>query len=383
MRKWSCARFRPSTLLSLFTAARRPGHIVRYRDLLSSAGLLRAAFAFALCLVTANSFAQSAALPEAKTKAVSIASPITLSDEVHTGDTYMGVRMLGALKLSAEKFNGHLIGGLSALGWDNDEQLLYAVSDRGYLFHLRVVFDSDGFLRDLQAVAAHALQDARGKALRGRMSDSEGLVVRNGNNGQRADTQLAISFERRPRVIRFDTYGKMIGAEALPARLRDVSQYRQGNRSLESIAWHPRWHYLVSVEQPMRGSSESIVPIHALSSGQHWRYPLAPEPNAGLTAIEVLDDGSLLTLERGFGVFFVPVLSTLRRIERLPEQDGALLEPQTVARFSSGQGWLLDNFEGLTSLDNNRVLIVSDDNTKSLQSTLLVALQLLKPQRSQ
>ena len=74
MRKWSCARFRPSTLLSLFTAAHRPGHIVRYRDLLSSAGLLRAAFAFALCPVTANSFAQSAALPVARPAAVNAAS---------------------------------------------------------------------------------------------------------------------------------------------------------------------------------------------------------------------------------------------------------------------------------------------------------------------
>lgn len=379
MRKWNCVQFRASTPLLPFAPARPPGHILRYRNVLS--GLLRAAFAFAICLVTANSFAQSVAPPEVK--AVSIASPIALSDEVHTGETYMGVRMLGALKLSAGKVNGHLIGGLSALGWDEDEQLLYAVSDRGYLFHLRVVFDSDGFLRDLHAIGAHALQDARGNALRGRMSDSEGLVVRNANNGQRADTQLAISFERRPRVIRFDVYGKMIGAEALPAQLRDVRQYSQSNRSLESIAWHSRWHYLVSVEQPMRGTRESIVPIHALNSDQHWRYPLAPEPNAALTAIEVLDDGSLLTLERGFGVFYIPIISTLRRIEMLPEQDGALLEPQTVARFNSGQGWLLDNFEGLTSLGNNRVLIVSDDNTKSIQSTLLVALEILKPQRSQ
>lgn len=379
LRNCDCARFRARTITSLFATVHPPAHLVRCRNILSA--VLRVAFAFALCLVAAHSSAQPTVLP--KVEAVSIASPIDLNDEVHAGATYMGVRMLGALQLSAEKVNGHLIGGLSALGWDNDEQLLYALSDRGYLFHLRVVFDNDGFLRDLHAVAAHALQDAGGKALRGRMSDSEGLVVRNGNNGQLGDAQLAISFERQPRVIRFDAFGKMIGTEALPAVLRDPGNYATSNRALESIAWHPHWHYLVSVERAMRGSSESIVPIHALGSGRHWRYPLASDPNASLTAVEVLDDGSLLTLERGFGVFFIPIIATLRRIARLPDQDGALLDPQTVARFSTGQGWTLDNFEGLTGIGDDRILLISDDNTKSIQSTLLIAVQILKTHNSQ
>jgi hypothetical protein len=306
-----------------------------------------------------------------------IASPYTISRDVAVGDTYMGVRLLGALKLDPVDIDGHLLGGLSALGWDEDEQLLYALSDRGYLIHLRVEFDGDGLLRDVHALSAHALLDGRGRALRGRMADSEGLVVRHGNNARRGDAQLVISFERRPRVIRFDAFGKMIGAEALPAELRDPKNYARANRSLESIAWHPQLHYLTAAEQPMRGSSESIVPLYALDSGRHWRYPLAPEPNAGLAAIEVLDDGSLLTLERGYGVFFVPVISTLRRIAKLPDETGALLAPKTIARFNSGQGWFLDNFEGLVHLGQGRILMISDDNTKFIQSTLLAAFELL------
>ena len=336
----------------------------------------------ASCLLSAASYGQNAARDSLATSSSvatpqRISSPHSMSRDLRAGEIYMGVRLLGALKLDAIAIDGHLLGGLSALGWDNDEQLLYAVSDRGYVFHLRVEFDEDGLLHAVQALSAHVLRDARGRALQGRLADSEGLVVRDGNNGKPGDAQLVISFERRPRVIRFDPFGTMLGSEALPAELRDINNYSHSNRALESIAWHPKWHYLTAPEQPMRGASEAIVPLYALDPARHWRYPLAAEPNAGLTAIEVLDDGSILTLERGFGVFFIPVISTLRRIATLPEQTGALLAPQTIARFSSGEEWYLDNFEGLTHLGDGRILIVSDDNSSAFQSTLLAAFALL------
>lgn len=309
--------------------------------------------------------------------AQTISSPYKISRDLVPGDTFMGVRLLGALKLDAVNIGGHLFGGLSALGWDEDEQLLYALSDRGYLFHLRIEFDDNGFLHKAHVLSAHALLDSRNRALKGHLADSEGLTVLNGDNAQLGDSQLAISFERRPRVLRFDPFGKMLGSQALPARLRNVDNYSRANRALESITWHPALQLLTAPEQPMRDSSASTVPLYALGSARHWQYPLAAEPNAGLTAIEALQDGSILTLERGFGVFFVPVISTLRRIDKLPDDNGALLAPRTIARFNSGQGWFLDNFEGLTAIGGGRILIISDDNTKALQSSLLAAFQLL------
>jgi hypothetical protein len=76
-------------------------------------------------------------------------------------------------------------------------------------------------------------------------------------------------------------------------------------------------------------------------------------------------------------VFFVPVITTLRRIRVLPARDGAVLDAETVARFSTGQGWALDNFEGLTRQIGSRILLVSDDNARAFQSTLLAAFELL------
>ena len=60
---------------------------------------------------------------------------------------------------------------------------------------------------------------------------------------------------------------------------------------------------------------------------------------------------------------------------------GALVEVDTLLRLSSGQGWALDNFEGLAVLPGGRILIVSDDNTRAVQATLLAAFELAPTQR--
>jgi hypothetical protein len=306
-----------------------------------------------------------------------IATPYPFSRDHQPGDTYMGVRLLGVLKLASVRVDGHLLTGLSALAWDDDEEILYALSDRGVLFHLWLRFDEQGLLADARALRAFALRDVRGKPLAGRRADSEGLVARNADNGVRGDSELLVSFERMPRVLRFTPAGEPVGALALPGPLRERANYRSANRMLESLAWHPRHGALSAPEQPFHDAADGQVPLHALGSRRHWRYPLAPEPNAGLTALEVLADGSLLTLERGYGVFFVPVITTLRRIRVLPARDGAVLDAETVARFSTGQGWALDNFEGLTRQIGSRILLVSDDNARAFQSTLLAAFELL------
>jgi len=45
--------------------------------------------------------------------------------------------------------------------------------------------------------------------------------------------------------------------------------------------------------------------------------------------------------------------------------------------FDTGQGWLMDNFEGLSHYRDRRFFMVSDDNCNGLQSTLLVYFEVL------
>ena len=317
------------------------------------------------------------AAPIAHADPVQVSGPYVLNRDLEPGDSYMGVEYQGALKLEAVEIDGHLLGGLSALSYDADEGVLYALSDGGTVFEMALQHDESGYLHKVEVRRAFALRDSTGQPLKGRRADSEGLTLRNAANGVPGDSELVVSFERRPRVLRFTAQGKLLGAVALPARLRDTKLYVTSNRGLETLAWHPRLGHLTAIEQPFRGTTDGTVELHALDSGRHWRYPLANEPNAGLTDAVVLDDGSLLTLERGFGLFFVPFISTLRRVPSLPDTDGAILQVETVVRLNTGQGWSLDNFEGLALLDRDRVVIVSDDNRRALQSTLLAQFKLL------
>jgi hypothetical protein len=278
-----------------------------------------------------------------------VATPYRLSRDHAPGDTVDGLRLLGTLKLSAVTWRGQLLGGLSALAFDHDEGILYALGDRGALFHLALEFDDGGLLTGAR------LRDAAG------------------------DGELAVSFERIPRVVRFTPRGIPLGRIALPARLLDRDRYRF-NRGLESLAWHPAHGYLVANEQPFVDSAGGEVEVHALTPPdgrvRWWRYRLAAEPNAALTDLAALPDGSLLALERGYGFLYLPLISTVRRINVLPDLPGAVLEVDTVLRLSSGQGWALDNFEGIAVLPGRRIVIVSDDNTRAVQASLLSAFEL-------
>ncbi|MCK5499236.1 MAG: esterase-like activity of phytase family protein, partial [Gammaproteobacteria bacterium] len=84
-------------------------------------------------------------------------------------------------ELSNITINGSKVSELSDLAWDSDEQLLYALSDNGHLLSFKPVF-SDNKLDDLLMVNGIALHDEKGKKLRWKNSDSEGLTLINSNN---------------------------------------------------------------------------------------------------------------------------------------------------------------------------------------------------------
>jgi hypothetical protein len=86
-----------------------------------------------------------------------------------------------------------------------------------------------------------------------------------------------------------------------------------------------------------------------------------------------------LTLERAFVSLLQPLYIVLRRTH-LPENRYVALVVKDVAVFATSQGWLLDNFEGLTLHRNHRFFMISDDNSRALQSTLLVYFELLPSQ---
>ncbi len=300
----------------------------------------------------------------------SISQPYRLSPFVAPGQTHMNIRLLGSVALTTAPIDGLALGGLSALAWDEDESRLYALSDRGALFHLRPQFEG-GHLVSVDALAAFALRDHDERPLKGRRADAEALIVERANNGRTGDSVLVVAFERAPRILRFSPDGRFLDSLRLPAELRDKDRYSDPNKALEALTWLPGSGFLTGSEQPLRGAEDGIIELYALDGGR-WRYPLADTPEASLVAMEALPDGSLLTLERGHGLMYLPIVIALRHTQIDRKHAGELLPITTLAVLNSSQGWSVDNFEGLTRHTGLRFFMVSDDNFNGLQKTLLV-----------
>ncbi|MBK6846920.1 MAG: esterase-like activity of phytase family protein [Proteobacteria bacterium] len=195
--------------------------------------------------------------------------------------------------------------------------------------------------------------------------------------GQRA---LLISFEQRPRVWRFRADGRFVRDEPLPAPWADVASYRSPNEALEAVAWHRRWGLIFGSEQPLRDQAPGTLPLGS-AGGAAWQLAANPKvAQSGLVDLVALRDGTLLLLERAYVASSGRTVISLSRLTLRRGRDGVPPLPAAVERlvvFDSAAGWALDNFEGLTALPGQRVLLVSDDNESAAQRTLLLCLRLL------
>ena len=286
-----------------------------------------------------------------------------------TGDRHMGIQLLGLLSLRPVEFNDVPAVELSGLAWDEDEGLLYAVSDQGAVLHIRPTFEN-GTLAAARVIAAHRLTDTKGNILKGDRTDSEGLVALNAKDGVRGNTALAVSFERSPRVSLFTPLGRKLRPIGIAATHRNIHAFRGRNRALEALAHHPALGWLTGPERPMRGRTDYGIRD---AKNRVWRLPPHGATNASLVAMETLDDGGLLTLERGFDLSTATVIIALRRTEPLNLGNaGRVLSSDIVAVLDSREAVTVDNFEGLTHHRDNRYFIVSDDNQNFFQTTFLL-----------
>lgn len=300
---------------------------------------------------------------------------LSFSTQYDVGDTYMHVRLHGMLEIPAETVDDILLSELSGLAWDEDENILYAVSDKGTLFHLQPII-TDGTLTNIHVLHAYPLQDVANQDS-GSWRDSEGLAIVNGNNGKQGDSELIISFERKPRIARYTPSGKRLSKYTLPRVLKDVKNYSGSNQALEAITVHPQLGILTAPEWPLKGNKGTIV-IYALD-GHEWRLPHYPAPNSAVVALEALPDGSVLVLERCFVSPLQPVIISLRRVwlSTCPCDAGKDSRFKQMAVFDNTQGWLIDNFEGLTRQRGHHFFMISDDNQSSWQRTLIVYFEIV------
>ncbi len=221
---------------------------------------------------------------EASGDSLVISEPFAVSDDYATGDTFMNVRLQGTVRLMPKELNGFKPRELSGLAWDADEGLLYAVSDDGFLVHLRPVFDA-GILERVYLDDAFPLRGQDGVPVKKKYADAEGLVARHTRNGIAGDTELIISFERKPRLVRYTPQGDYVAATPLPEILRDGSRYSGRNKELEALTELDDFGLITGPERPLKDSDQSKIPLYSIS-GHTWLYAPVDAEHSALVGLE-------------------------------------------------------------------------------------------------
>lgn len=276
--------------------------------------------------------------------------------------------------LSNITLDGLKVSELSGLAWDQDEKLLYALSDNGYILNMQPVF-SGHKLQDIRLVSGHRLRDENGKPLKYKQADSEGLAIEHGNNGRRGDTRLIVSFERIPRLVRYKPDGTFASRLTLPAGLEDMARYRGENKALEAVTSHPDFGILTGTEAPLRDVASGTLNLYSLR-GDHWSFPAHDKDNGALVDMVALPDGKMIVLERAYDGLLSGIQTTLHRLNF----NGKQIQADRIYSFTPEEELFNDNFEGITHLDENYFMMISDDNNHPLKRTLLVYFEITEDQ---
>lgn len=297
-----------------------------------------------------------------------VGQPIHIADDIRNGDRFMGIELLGSLSLKGDP----ALAELSGLAWDEDEQLLRAISDQGRVLELAPRF-SNGRLSQIELIAAHPLRDQRGKPLRGSWSDAEGLTLENSANGIRGDSRLIISFERHHRIERYHPDGAWHSTLPLPDLLRQSGYRPKSNRGMEAVTLHPQQGIITGPEYPPENQSHYLIS----ASGRTWQYQ-PKEADGALMALDALPNGDLILLERAYTSIFAPWVISLTRIRAADLANSKTVPTELIARFDSGQGWLTQNMEGLTRHQGMHFFMVSDDGDMPWAQTQLVYFKIVR-----
>ena len=286
---------------------------------------------------------------------------------------FMGVKILDALSVDFPDKNGIVFSQISAIAWDTDDKILYALSDKGRLFHLKMTL-KEGKIKTLELVKAYYLTRKNGKKLRHWRADSEGLAVLYARNGKKGDTKLLISFEGVPRVAIFSTKGVLRSHVKIPKKLKNPKHYRSRNKALEGVTFHPRYRTLTACEYPLKKDAKNLQTIYS-KHGKEWHFKANPATNSAVTELEMLKNGNVLVLERAFSALS-PTVITLKEVMLDRCNKKRLCKTKDIAVMSTAKGWHLDNFEGLTRIKDNLYMMISDDNDNFFQRTLLVLFEI-------
>jgi hypothetical protein len=266
-------------------------------------------------------------------------------------------------------------GGISAIRVSSDGAHFIALSDKGWWFRGRLLYEETRPSGIADAEMAPML-GANGKPLAARgWYDTEAIAVD-------GDT-LYVAIERVHQIVRFN-YGKegvLARGRAIevPAALRSLP----ANRGLEALVFVPRGlplaGTLIAISE--RGLDEAgNISGFLIGGPTPGSFAVRRNSNYDITDAALLPGGDVLVLERRFG-WDSGLAVRIRRIALADIKPEALVDGSVL--FNADLGYEIDNMEGLSvhrSPGGETVLtLVSDDNFSAVQRTLLLQFVLAEP----
>ena len=292
------------------------------------------------------------------------------ADAIRSAVTTSGPPRLSVVEvadLSRLEVGGFKLRELSGLGWSEDDQVLYAVSDKGVLFHLAFAGTTTR-LQDLNPVHAVRLRGADGRPIDRPQANAEGLAVRNGSNGVHGDDELVVVLETGPRLSRFSTSGAHIEDLPVADALRANANLQAESRGIEAVAVHPALGAVTIPERPLATERKDRHDLYT-RDGKWLSFPALKGGKGRVKAVEILPDGQLLVLER----MRIPGTDRHRSVPRLLDPgacDGGVCEPRTLE--IAGEDIPEGNFEGLARLSRDLFIAVSDEIVAEKRKTRFV-----------
>ncbi len=272
---------------------------------------------------------------------------------------------LGGLNLTS---TDRRFGGFSGLRVSADGTALTAVSDRGYWLTARLTYDRNGWLAGAAEAQMASLRTPRGVPLAGRMRDAEALT-------RLGDDSWLVAFEQKHRLWRYPRAGVPASARAAPFWTPPADAKLPRNGGFEAITALAGGEILAVSEYARNAGGDLRGWIIADNGAKEFAY--ATSGDYSPTDFALLPNGDVLVLERRFG-YFTGFGARLRRLRAADIRPGARLDGRVLAVI--GGSLVAANFEGLSvrRLGDGTVLVylLSDDNYRAFQRTLLLMFQL-------
>ena len=315
--------------------------------------------ALAICLAAAGATAEPIDIDS---------RPVRLNPANPAQATVGGLDYRGGLELTS---SDDRFGGLSGLEVSADGKRLLAVSDRGQWIEFSLVYDDDGRLVGVSDGAIQAMHGIGGQPLTGNARDAEDLA-------RLADGRLAVSFERRHRVV---LYWSGAPAPGPAQRLNPPRELARApdNGGIEGLTEIRPGRLLALTEALESGGGRVMGWLLSPAGGAPAEVLYATTGAFQPTALATLPGGDVLVLERRYSVL-TGAAARLARIAGGAIVPGAVLEGVEIARLSLPL--TVDNFEGLAvrrdAAGGLLVYLVSDDNFNPLQRTLLLMFRLVE-----